>query len=180
MKIVTEKSCCWQSVVDGWFKKSVIETKCILQSSGSYQQNFHIGWFLLWVSNRPDNTHCSFLFTSQSCCHCSLFFLATSFDQIHLEIWSSVRTVLCDFCCGECLNSRMLVMKVKTFTKKRCRKWEKPLWSALSLSTIEMWLVFDMQLIIQSIVARWEQVSKDPFDEPCFLFFFSVLWQIYF
>lgn len=36
-----------------------------------------------------------------------------------------------------------------------------------------MWLVLDMQLIIQSIAARWVQVSKDPFDEPCFSFFFS-------
>lgn len=35
-----------------------------------------------------------------------------------------------------------------------------------------MWLVLDMQLIIQSISARWVQVSKDPFDEPCFSFFF--------
>lgn len=96
---------------------------------------------------------------------------ATSLKPFYLEIWSRPRTVLSFFCCDECLNLRTLLMKVKTFARKRCRKREKPLWSVPSRSTIEMWLVLDMQLIIQSIAARWVQVSKDPFDEPCFSFF---------
>lgn len=52
-------------------------------------------------------------------------------------------------------------------------------------STIEMCLVLDMQLIIQRIAARWVTSFKDPFDEPCLLFFFScpptniflIVWQ---
>lgn len=52
-------------------------------------------------------------------------------------------------------------------------------------STIAMCLVLDMQLIIQRIAARWVTSFKDPFDEPCLLFFFPcpptniflIVWQ---
>lgn len=165
--------------------KLVIETKITCQSQS-------VGWFSLWFFfNRLDDTYCSFLLTSLSYSHCSscvyiyIYILVLNSNLIYVAMQLSVRTVLSDFCCGKWLNSWTPVMKVKTI--ERCCKRETPLWYAPSLSTIEMWLVLDMQLIIQSVASRWVQVSKDPFDEPLFFGFvfflcpltsiFLIVWQ---